>query len=403
MSESSHTPRCCEEKRTLRFSLDVRPLQMSSRYQGTGVYCYNLIRSLMRVDLQNRYLLFQKHRRMWQELPLPPNFRTLPVQRTFDQDQRWMPLLDQILTPLDLLRIRPDLHHAFSIHYDCAWLPCPLVLSILDVIPLVFPEHYLQSGIRHRLLYRLARRANHILTLSEHSRRDIHRYLRIPLEKITVTHAAADPMFHPLLNLPETTEVLRKYGVERPYLLFVGGFTKKDPRKQISQLIEAYHALRTEGFDRFRLVLAGKLGDYSDILKREMVFSGSQQGVVFTGYVEDADLPHLYRAASCFVFPSLYEGFGLPPLEAISCGTPTIAYRNSSIPEVLGDAAILLDGRDTRDLVAAMKAVLTQPGMADELREKGLRQARKFTWEACARKTLGVYEEVASRSRDRKA
>lgn len=403
MKQSLHTPRFPEDKRPFRFSLDIRPMQMNSRYQGTGVYCYNLVRNLMRLDGQNQYLLFQRHRTPWSELSYPPNFRALPVRRIFDQDQRWMPVLDQVLTPLDLLRARPDLHHAFSIYYDCFWLPCPVIVSILDVIPLVLPEHYLQSGIRHRMLYRFARRADHILTLSEHSRRDIHRYLKISLERITVTGAAADPIFRPLKDVSKTGEVLRKYGVEPPYVLFVGGFTKKDPRKKVLQLVEAYHALRTEGFDRYRLVLAGKLGDYSDVLKREMARSGTQEGVVFTDYVEDCDLPHLYCGASCFVFPSVYEGFGLPPLEAISCGTPTIAYRNSSIPEVLGDAAILLDGTDTRELVDAMRAVLTQPGLVDGLREKGLRQARTFTWEASARKTLEVYEEVASRSRSRKS
>ncbi|MGW8321095.1 MAG: glycosyltransferase family 4 protein [Thermodesulfobacteriota bacterium] len=386
-----------------RFSLDIRPLQMSSRYQGTGVYGYNLVRHLMKIDAENEYFLFQTRKSPWRELPYPSNFRSFPVRRFYEQDQRFAPFLDPILSPLDLVRLRPDLHHAFSIHYVPWRLPCPRVVTILDVIPLVFAEHYTQTGLKHRMLYRFARGADHILTLSEHARRDVHRLLRIPLDRITVTHEAADDRFQPADDPALVEEVIHKYGIRRPYILYVGGFTKWDPRKNVKHLVEVFRELRAEGAREVRLVLAGKLGDYSRALMQEMGGLDPASGVVFTDYVDDADLPSLYNGARCFVFPSAYEGFGLPVLEAISCGTPTVAYRNSSIPEVVGDAGILIDDRQPGQLLEAIRTLLASDALVGELRAKGLDQAKRFRWEDTARKTLAVYRDVcASKGRNPK-
>ncbi len=380
-----------------RFSLDIRPLQMSSRYQGTGVYGYNLIRHLMKIDRENEYFLFQTRKVPWREVPYPSNFRPFPVRRFYEQDQRFAPFLDQILSPVDLVRLRPDIHHALSIHYVSWSLPCPSVVTILDVIPLVFAEHYTKTGLKHRMLYRFARGADHILTLSEHARGDVHRLLRIPLERITVTHLAADEQFRPAEDPMAVDEVLRKYGICGTYILYVGGFTKRDPRKNVRQLIEVFRELRSQAAREVQLVLAGKLGDYSRALTQEMGGLDPASGVVFTDYVDAADLPFLYNGARCFVFPSAYEGFGLPVLEAMSCGTPTVAYRNSSIPEVAGDAGLLIDEQQPGQLLEAIRNVLARDDLAGELRAKGLEQAKRFRWEDTARKTLAVYREVCAR------
>ncbi len=382
-----------------RFSLDIRPLQMSSRFQGTGVYCYNLVRHLMKIDTENDYFLFQTRRRPWREVPYPSNFRPFPVRRFYEQDQRFAPLLDQILSPCDLVRLRPDIHHAFSIHYVSWRVPCPSVVTILDVIPLVFAKQYMKTGLKHRMLYRFVRRADHILTISEHAKNDIHRLVGIPLDSITVAYLAADDRFRHVKDPGKVEEMARKYGIQGPYILYTGGFTKVDPRKNVEQLIEVYHELRKQGFDEYQLVLAGKLGEYSQELMRKMDRMNMRAGIVFTDHLNHDDLPYLYNGARCFVFPSYYEGFGMPPLEAISCGTPTIAYRNSSLPEVLGDAGILVEEQDPLQLLEAIRALLTRDDLVQELRAKGIRQAKKFSWEESARKTLAVYQEVCSRRR----
>jgi len=380
-----------------RISLDIRPLQMSSRYQGTGVYGYNLVRHLMKIDRENEYFLFQTRKSPWRELPYPSNFRPFPVRRFYEQDQRFAPVLDPILSPWDLVRLRPDIHHAFSIHYVSWRIPCPSVVTIHDVIPLVFPEHYMQTGLKHRMLYRFVRGADHILTPSEHARRDVHRLLRIPLERITVTYEAADERFRPDEDPVAVEDVVRRYGIRRPYILYVGGFTKHDPRKNVRQLIEVFHELRNQGTREVQLVLAGKLGDYSRALMQEMGGLDPASDVVFTDYVDAEDLPSLYNGARCFVFPSAYEGFGLPVLEAISCGTPVVAYRNSSMPEVVGDAGLLIDEHQPGRLLEAIRTLLARDDLVGELRSKGLEQAKRFRWEDTARKTLAVYREVCER------
>jgi glycosyltransferase involved in cell wall biosynthesis len=221
--------------------------------------------------------------------------------------------------------------------------------------------------------------------------------LGIPLERITVTHEAAGERFRPAGDPSVLEGVLRRYGIRRPYILYVGGFTKHDPRKNVSRLIQVFLELRREGAGDLQLVLAGKLGDYSRRLMGQFDGLTGASGVVFTGYVDDEDLPYVYSGARCFAFPSAYEGFGLPVLEAISCGTPTVAYRNSSIPEVLGDAGVLIDEGRPDHLLVAIRAVLEDDAFARELAAKGLEQARKFRWEDTARKTLDVYRQVFSR------
>ncbi len=379
----------------LRISLDVRPLQVSTRYQGIGVYCHNLVTALAALEGEEEYLLVQRADAPLEGLPSGPRVKAFPVRRAYDHDARFLSFLDQALLPLDLLRARTRLHHAFSIHYLCARLPCASVVTIHDMIPFVFPRQYMRSGIKHRLLFRFARRADHVLVPSEHTRRDVHRYLGIPLERITVTPEAADERFRPCGDPGRLEEVRRKYRIPGPYLLYVGGFTQVDPRKNVDRLIEVYGELRREGPAELHLVLAGKKGAYSRRLLQEMGREEPPEGVHFTDYVDPEDLPALYAGAACFVFPSSYEGFGLPLLEALACGTPSIAYRHASIPEVAGDAALLLDEEaGPSALLEAIRGLLTNREMAGRLREAGPRQARRFSWEETARRTLAVYRRV---------
>ncbi len=308
--------------------------------------------------------------------------------------------MDQLLLPWDVWRARSDLHHALSIHYCCWWLPCPDILTIHDVIPLIFPDHYMKTGFNHKMLYMFARRVDHILTPSEHAKKDVHRLLDIPLDRITVTYEAADEYYRPIEDPALLERVQRRYQVSAPYILYVGGFTKEDPRKNVRPLIDVYKELRLAGFHDHQLVLAGKHGDGSRVLMEEIDRHGLKEGVVFTDYVDPDDLPLLYSGARCFVFPSSYEGFGLPPLEAISCGTPTIAYNNSSIPEVLGDAGILVDGEDPQQLFEAIRELLVQDRLVEELRHKGLHQANRFSWEKTARQTHEVYCQIRARKKN---
>jgi glycosyltransferase involved in cell wall biosynthesis len=203
-----------------------------------------------------------------------------------------------------------------------------------------------------------------------------------------------DPQFKPVADEDVRQGVLARYGIDRPYLLYVGGI---NARKNIARLFEAYAQVRATHPDVI-LVVAGKrqwqTGEIDAAFRR---FNLEDQ-VHFTGYVDDRDLPALYSAAELFVFPSLYEGFGLPPLEAMACGTPVVTSNASSLPEVVGDAALTVDPYDVDGLAAAIKHALTDEDLRVELRRRGVARAAQFTWQRAARETLAVYAQVLERA-----
>ena len=272
---------------------------------------------------------------------------------------------------------------------------CRYVLTIHDLIPLFFPELVPR---KHLLFFRLfMKRAAHtadlIITDSEHSKQDIVRYLRVPEEKIRVIYLGYDPPQQKQLGPQVVQSVLRTYGITKPYLLFVGVI---EPKKNLERLVDAFTMLRAKyarGED-LQLVLAGGKGWLSDTLYRKVKELKLEQQVIFTGFVPDEDLPLLYTEAEAFVFPSIYEGFGLPVLEAMACGTPVVTSKVSSLPEIAGDAGILVDPYQADDIYEGMLWVLKDRSKREEMIRLGDIQARKFSWRKSAEETWRVYEEV---------
>lgn len=266
------------------------------------------------------------------------------------------------------------------------------VVTIHDAFAYVYPEkHNKLDNWRYRWMLPLAtRKADMVLTDSQNSLNDIQRYLKVPSNKIRAIPCAVDPRFKPIPESLERQLILTKYGIKRPYLLYVGGI---NARKNIARLFEAYDKVR-ETFSDVTLVIGGKrqwqTGEIDATFKR----LGLEEHVIFTGYVDDADLPGLYSAAEAFVFPSLYEGFGLPPLEAMACGTPVVTSNVSSLPEVVGEAAIKIDPYNIEALASAIIQVLSNSELKAELRQLGLERSAKFTWERTAIETMQVYEQI---------
>jgi glycosyltransferase involved in cell wall biosynthesis len=265
------------------------------------------------------------------------------------------------------------------------------VATIHDVIPYIYPE---TSTTLDRLIYRVwlplaVRRLNAIITDSQQSKRDIVKYLRVKPEKITVISIAAAAHYRPMSET-DVRPVLERYGITFPYILYVGSI---EARKNLARLLEAYARLR-DWSQEWKLVIVGaRKWKFSPVFETVQRL-GLEPHIHFTGYVEEADLPALYNGARLFVFPSLYEGFGLPVLEAMACGTPVVTSNTSSLPEVVGNAALLIDPQDVAAITAGMREALEKPELAAEMREKGLIQARQFTWERTARETLAVYARV---------
>jgi glycosyltransferase involved in cell wall biosynthesis len=235
-----------------------------------------------------------------------------------------------------------------------------------------------------------AQQAEKVITISECSRQDLITYLGLAPEKIAIVYPAIGSQFKPQVDEAERQAVLAKYTIKPPYLLYVGGI---NARKNIARLFEAFAAIKPR-YPDLTLVIGGKRQWQTKEIYETFHRLSLEEHVHFTGYVDDVDLPALYSAAHAFLFPSLYEGFGLPPLEAMACGTPVITSNMSSLPEVVGDAALLVDPYNVRSMVSALYQVLENPRLAAHLRDRGIRQAAQFTWKAAARETWQVYQEI---------
>lgn len=276
--------------------------------------------------------------------------------------------------------------------------PVPFVVTIHDLIPLIIPEYH--GGLRVRLYNALVAAATpgaaHILADSESSRGDILRRLRIPADQVTTVHLAVGPEYRSAPASIGDSAVLQKYGLPDSYVLYLGGF---QPHKNVRNILAAWTWCNDPIGEQYPLVIAGKLpapgGHFHDDLPRYAQQLGVAESVRFIGPVAEEDKPALYRGAACFVFPSRYEGFGLPPLEALACGAPVVTTAFASIPEVVGEAAYLVrDPDDTRALGAAILAVVVNPDVVDRLTTAAREQAKKFSWQKTAQETAAVYRRA---------
>jgi len=263
-----------------------------------------------------------------------------------------------------------------TVHDVFAW-SCPGTSTTLDTL------------IYRHWLPRVLPRVDAVITVSRSSKVDIVRYLRVDPDKVHVVYEGVNPVFRPL-TAGESNRVGARYGFPDSYLLFVGSV---EMRKNLRGLLPAYANLRRMGERRPLVVVGAGRGKAPDIMGTIQELD-LEQHVIFTGYVPDGDLPALYSGADLFILPSLYEGFGLRVLEAMACGARVVCSNAGSLPEVAGDAAIMVDPHDTEGLAEAMQRVLTDADLRDDLREKGLQRARQFTWERTARETVAVYREV---------
>ncbi|MGQ9804369.1 MAG: glycosyltransferase family 4 protein [Anaerolineae bacterium] len=269
------------------------------------------------------------------------------------------------------------------------------VFTLHDLIFLFHPETHkpLNRWFLTLMMPRFLRAADAVIAVSECTKRDAVRYYGIPEEKITVIYEGVNPRFRPA-NPETVAAVRRKYGLPEHFILYVGTI---EPRKNLTTLLEAFHHLAALRSGDLRLVIVGKRGWLYEGFFRRLRELGLEERVHFTGYVPDEDLPALYSAADLFVFPSLYEGFGLPVLEAMACGTPAVCSNTSSLPEVAGNAALLVSPTDVRGLAEAMARALTDDALRATLRAKGLERAGEFSWARAARETLRVYQTVGDR------
>ena len=362
---------------------------VGARLAGNESYAINLIEALAQIDSINKYTLYVTRREAVERFSGRwPNFS---VSQTLPHT----PLVRIPLTLSAALRRNPvDVLHVQFTAPPLA--PCPLVVSIHDLSFEHLPDTFKRrSRIQLRLTVRSsARRAARILSLSENVRQDIIATYGIPPERVTMIPLAAPDHFAPVTDENELQRVRHSYGIVGEYILSVGSI---QPRKNLARLVRAYARLRDErpGVKLPKLVLVGKRAWLYDETLRVIEESGAADQILLTGYVSESDLPALYSGAICFVYPSYFEGFGLPPLEAMKCGAPVIVGNQTSLPEVVGDAGLMVNPFDEAEIALALACLIDNPDLRDQLRVKGLKRAARFSWHDTAKRTLEVYEQVA--------
>jgi glycosyltransferase involved in cell wall biosynthesis len=373
----------------MHVGLNAHLLSSSRSYRAAGInrYVYSLLEHLPTVAGQHRFTVFLGDREAGEALAgLETRVSSLPTVQPAVRI-----IWEQLVQPVRLMAEKVDLLHSLAFVQPLA-MPCPGVVTIYDLSFVLFPQR-LQSWRRLYLRWGStlsARRATRVVAISASTKRDIVNLLGVPRQKVDVVPCGVDDDFRPV-DEPGLLDQLRtKHGLPPRMLLFVGTI---EPRKNLTMLLKSYALLR-ERMPAPPLVIGGAPGwRYGEVLSLAEELDLLDQ-VLFPGYIAREELPLWYNAAELFIYPSLYEGFGLPPLEAMACGTPVVVSDTSSLPEVVSDAGVLVDPTSAEEIAQAMERVLTDGALRESLSARGLDRARTFTWQRAARETVGVYEQA---------
>ena len=381
---------------SVKIAIDIRRMTEF----GVGTYIRNVVRTLGRLDHENKYLLIGTPARAQEIGALPPNFHSIPLTAPERSVQGYREFR------MALKRLECDLVHVPNLFSVPRGLPCPYVMTVHDML-----EHMSrareQSGIWRSLHFQLTRRvlrgAARIFAVSNFTKTEIEKLFEIPPDRIEVVYNAIDERFlHGHASAADRELIAQRYQVTYPFLLYAG---RVSPHKNVVRMIEAFSALKTalernQIYRDLKLIIIGDDLSGNPDLRRTVVRSGVQHDVRFLGFVPIEVLRIFYDEAKIFVFPSLYEGFGLPPLEAMAHGTPVVTSNVSSLPEVVGSAAVLVNPENVFEIMRALHRVLTDQALRDRLKERGYQQTAKFSWETSVRRILDTYHQIADGGRN---
>jgi glycosyltransferase involved in cell wall biosynthesis len=379
----------------VKIAIDIRRMTEF----GVGTYIRNVVRTLGRLDHENEYFLIGSPTKVEEIGPLPPNFQTIPLLGA-ERSLRGYREFRNALKGLDC-----DLVHIPNLFSVPRALPCPYVMTVHDML-----EHMSrareQSGFWRSLYFQTTKRvlagAARIFAVSNFTRNEIEKLFDIPPERIEVVYNAIDERFlRGHATAADRDLIARRYQVTYPFLLYAG---RVSPHKNVVRMIEAFSALKTElerdqAYPDLKLIIIGDDLSGNPDLRRTVVRSGVQNDVRFLGFIPIEVLRIFYDEAKVFVFPSLYEGFGLPPLEAMVHGTPVVTSNVSSLPEVVGNAAVLVNPENVFEIMRALHRVLMDQSLRKRMKERGYQQAAKFSWETSVRRILEAYGQVVHQGR----
>ena len=377
---------------SVKIAIDIRRMTEF----GVGTYIRNVVRTLGRLDCENEYLLIGPLAKVQEIGPLPPNFHTVPLSAP----ERSLQGYREFRTALRRLDV--NLVHIPNLFSIPRGLPCPYVMTVHDML-----EHMSrareQSGFWRSLHFQLTKRvlggAAHIFAVSKFTKSEIEKLFEVSPDRIEVVYNAIDERFlHGHATEADRDLIARRYQVTYPFLLYAG---RVSPHKNVVRMIEAFSALKTElerdgTYPDLKLIIIGDDLSGNPDLRRTVVRSGVQNDVRFLGFIPIEVLRIFYDEAKVFVFPSLYEGFGLPPLEAMAHGTPVVTSNVSSLPEVVGNAAVLVNPENVFEIMRALHRVLTDQALRERMKERGYQQATKFSWDKSVRRILEIYRQVAN-------
>jgi glycosyltransferase involved in cell wall biosynthesis len=377
----------------VRVAIDIRRMTEF----GVGTYTRNIVRALGRLDSESKYFLLGPPEKVAEIGTLPANFQTVPL---LADNSTIKSFLDY---RANLKRLNCDLVHIPHLFWLPRNLPCPYVMTVHDLLDHMYRARD-QSGLRRSLHFFLTHRAlkgaARIFAVSNFTKSEVEKLFDIDSERIEVVYNAIDERFLRGHASDADRQLLaERYLINHPFLLYAGRIS---PHKNVVRIIEAFSALKAELekeelFPGLKLIIIGdELSKHPD-LRRTVVRSRMQNDVRFMGFVPIEMLRVFYDAAKIFVFPSLYEGFGLPPLEAMAHGTPVVTSNTSSLPEVVGNAAVLVNPENVFEIMRALHRVLLDQALRDKLKVRGYEQAKRFSWDASARQILRVYHEIADK------
>ena len=352
---------------------------------GIGNYIRHLLKSIFELDKENNYVIFL----------LPEEFDNfeLPNERIkkVKVSAKWYGWKEQFLFPFQLYKEKLDLMHFTHFNSPVLYFKKSIV-TIHDVTPLHFPGHKMKSLIRRIgfkiVFFSSVKKATRVIAVSESTKNDIVKYFKIKKNKIKVIYEGVDEQFGIVVDRHACPLQCQ---ITKPFIFYTGVWRN---HKNLVGLIKAFGILRNKYKLDYQLVLGGKEDPYYPEVRKTWEKLNLEKDIIRTGFIDQKDLPLLYNSAKLFVIPSFYEGFGLIGLEAMACGTPVVSSNTTSLPEVLGNAAMYFNPHNPKEMAEKMKLVLTDEKLYNEMREKGFKQIRKYSWEKMGEETIGIYKKI---------
>ncbi|MCK4891402.1 MAG: glycosyltransferase family 4 protein [Candidatus Pacebacteria bacterium] len=355
---------------------------------GIGNYIRHLLKYVFELDKKNNYVIFL----MPEEFD---NFK-LPSERIkkVKVSAKWYGWKEQLLLPFQLYKKKLDLMHFTHFNSPILYLK-KIIVTIHDVTPFFFPGHKMKSIIRRvgfrTVFFSSVKKASKVIAVSKNTKNDIVDYFKIKENKINVIYEGVDGQFKIINDNQKIIGIKKKYNITKPFIFYTGVWRN---HKNLAGLIKAFGILRNKYKLDYQLVLGGKEDLYYPEAKEAWKKLGLENKIIRTGFINQEDLPLFYNTAELFIIPSFYEGFGLIGLESMACGTPVVSSNTTSLPEVLGDAAIYFNPNSPEEMAEKIKLVLTDKKLYNELREKGFKQVGKYSWEQMGIETLKIYNNI---------